>query len=58
MEFIAYYPFDDWNIARSRESNRENNCHLAVSLHSPFEEERLGLMPAEKQFPMKRSLNF
>ncbi|MDR2763951.1 MAG: 23S rRNA (adenine(2503)-C(2))-methyltransferase RlmN [Tannerella sp.] len=29
----------------------ESACHLAVSLHSPFPEERLSLMPVEKAFP-------
>lgn len=31
----------------------ESSCHLAVSLHSPFTEERLKLMPVEKAFPAK-----
>ena len=30
----------------------ESRCHLAVSLHSPFPEERLRIMPVEKAFPM------
>jgi len=30
---------------------QESSCHLAVSLHSPFHEERLLLMPAEKVYP-------
>ncbi|MEG1543378.1 MAG: 23S rRNA (adenine(2503)-C(2))-methyltransferase RlmN [Tannerellaceae bacterium] len=30
----------------------ESDCHLAVSLHSPFPDERLSLMPVEKAFPM------
>lgn len=29
----------------------ESDCHLAVSLHSPFPDERLTLMPVEKAFP-------
>jgi 23S rRNA (adenine2503-C2)-methyltransferase len=29
-----------------------SNCHLALSLHSPFSEERLKLMPIEKKYPM------
>ena len=29
---------------------RESNCHLAVSLHSPFPAQRRTLMPAEKAF--------
>ncbi|MDR0395294.1 MAG: 23S rRNA (adenine(2503)-C(2))-methyltransferase RlmN [Tannerella sp.] len=29
----------------------ESNCHLAVSLHSPYHEERLSLMPVEKTYP-------
>lgn len=28
----------------------DSDCHLAISLHSPFHEQRLSLMPAEKQF--------
>lgn len=31
---------------------RESRCHLAVSLHNPFGEERLGLMPMQKAFPL------
>ncbi len=31
----------------------ESECHLAVSLHSPYPEERLSLMPVEKVFPAK-----
>ncbi|MDD5962731.1 MAG: 23S rRNA (adenine(2503)-C(2))-methyltransferase RlmN [bacterium] len=35
-----------------------DNCkvHLAVSLHNPFFEERLALMPAEKSFPLEKTL--
>lgn len=29
-----------------------SNCHLAISLHSPFHEERLKLMPIEKAYPI------
>ena len=35
---------------------RESDCHLAVSLHSPFPEERLGMMPAEKAFGLQELL--
>ena len=31
----------------------ECKCHLAVSLHNPFPEERLALMPAQKAFPIQ-----
>ncbi len=31
----------------------ECKCHLAVSLHDPFPEERLALMPAQKAFPIQ-----
>jgi len=34
----------------------QSNCHLAISLHSPFHEERLKLMPIEKAFPMNEVL--
>lgn len=30
----------------------ESSCHLAVSLHSPFPDERLSIMPVEKAWPM------
>ena len=30
----------------------ESDCHLAVSLHTPLHEQRLRLMPAEKQYPI------
>ncbi|MDH6357989.1 23S rRNA (adenine(2503)-C(2))-methyltransferase RlmN [Parabacteroides sp. PF5-9] len=36
---------------------KESDCHLAVSLHSPFPEERLTLMPVEKAFPAKEIIN-
>lgn len=31
-------------------------CHLAVSLHSPFDDERLKLMPVQKTYPVKEIL--
>ena len=35
----------------------ESDCHLAVSLHSPYSEERVSLMPVEKAFPIKDVLS-
>ena len=35
----------------------KSDCHLAVSLHSPFPEERLSLMPVEKVFPLQGVLD-
>jgi 23S rRNA (adenine2503-C2)-methyltransferase len=32
----------------------ESRCNLAVSLHSPYHEERLSLMPVEKAYPIER----
>jgi len=32
----------------------ESSCHLAISLNSPFHEERLSLMPVEKAYPIKK----
>lgn len=29
----------------------ESSCHLAISLHSPFADERLSLMPVQKAYP-------
>lgn len=31
----------------------ESRCHLAVSLHNPFPDERFSLMPAEKAWPVE-----
>jgi 23S rRNA (adenine2503-C2)-methyltransferase len=33
-----------------------SRCHLAVSLHSPFEEERRRLMPVENVYPLREVL--
>ncbi|MDR2840085.1 MAG: radical SAM protein, partial [Paludibacter sp.] len=33
------------------------NCHLAISLHSPFHDERINLVPAEKAFPFADIIN-
>ena len=30
----------------------ESSAHLAISLHSPFADQRLSIMPAEKAFPL------
>ncbi len=30
----------------------ESNCHLAISLHTPFDEERRELMPVQKAYPI------
>ncbi len=35
----------------------ESRCHLAVSLHSPYPEERLQIMPIEKGYPMTEVLD-
>ncbi|MBQ9558602.1 MAG: 23S rRNA (adenine(2503)-C(2))-methyltransferase RlmN [Bacteroidaceae bacterium] len=35
---------------------RESPCHLAVSLHSPFHEERAGMMPAERAWSLTEFL--
>ncbi|GHT61781.1 putative dual-specificity RNA methyltransferase RlmN [Bacteroidia bacterium] len=32
----------------------ESQCHLAISIHSPFPEERLSLMPMEKTYPIEK----
>jgi 23S rRNA (adenine2503-C2)-methyltransferase len=34
----------------------ESDCHLAISLHNPFPEERIKLMPIEKTNPIKEVL--
>lgn len=32
----------------------ESKCHLAISLHTPFHEERLRIMPVEKAYPIEQ----
>lgn len=34
----------------------ESSCHLAISLHSPFSQERASLMPAEKAYPIEQTI--
>jgi 23S rRNA (adenine2503-C2)-methyltransferase len=34
----------------------ESQCHLAISIHSPFHEERQKLIPAEKAFPVAQTV--
>jgi 23S rRNA (adenine2503-C2)-methyltransferase len=36
---------------------KETQVHLAISLHTPFPDERLSLMPAEKAWPMTEVLD-
>jgi len=35
----------------------KTNCHLAVSMHTPFADERLKLMPVEKAYPIQKVLD-
>jgi 23S rRNA (adenine2503-C2)-methyltransferase len=35
----------------------ESKCHLAVSLHNPFDEERAALMPVQKAFKLEDVLS-
>ena len=35
----------------------ESSCHLAISLNSPFHEERMSLMPIEKVHPIEKIVN-
>ena len=35
---------------------QESRCHLAVSLHNPLPEERAGIMPVQKTFPLEKVL--
>jgi len=36
----------------------ETQCHIAISLHSPYHEERLSWMPVEKAFPAEKIIEF
>jgi 23S rRNA (adenine2503-C2)-methyltransferase len=44
-------------IPAMREFLDRTRCHLAVSMHSPFEEERRRLMPVENVYPLKQILD-
>ena len=35
----------------------ESKCNLAISMHSPFHDERLKLMPVEKSYPIKEVIH-
>ena len=43
-------------IPGMREFLSRSNAHLAISLHSPFDEERLEIMPVQKAYPIKKVL--
>ncbi len=36
----------------------DTNCHIAISMHSPFSDERLKLMPIEKSYPIKEIVDY
>ena len=41
------------DLATMKEFLDTTSCHLAVSLHNPFHEERLALMPVENKYPLE-----
>lgn len=43
-------------IKSLKEFLEKSNCHLAISLHTPFDDERLRLMPVQKTQPIKKVL--
>lgn len=43
-------------IPGMKEFLEQSKCHLAVSLHSPFEQERLSLMPIQNVYPLREVL--
>ena len=36
---------------------KESSCHVAISMHSPFHEQRLKMMPAEKAMPLTETIS-
>ncbi len=36
----------------------DTNCHIAISMHSPFSDERLELMPIEKKYPIRKIVDY
>ncbi len=43
-------------IPGMKEFLKRSNAHLAISLHTPFDEERLAIMPVQKVYPIKSVL--
>lgn len=43
-------------IPGMKEFLNRSNAHLAISLHSPFDDERLQIMPVQKAYPIKKVL--
>ena len=43
-------------IPGMQEFLKRSNAHLAISLHSPFDDERLQIMPVQKAYPIKEVL--
>ena len=50
-ESEANHGFNYRGSQRVKRFLEESDCHLAVSLHSPYPDERRSLMPVEKAFP-------
>lgn len=44
-------------IPSSKRFIESSNCHLAISIHSPYHDERLSLMPVEKAYPIADVIN-
>ncbi len=44
-------------IPGMKEFLEKSNCHLAISLHNPFEEERRKMMPVQNVYPIHDVLN-
>ena len=44
-------------VPRLKEFLDESRCHLAVSLHNPFPQERLEMMPVQKGYPLEEVVN-
>ncbi len=47
---------DGSGISPLRRLLDECQCHVAISLHNPFHEERLELMPMEKPYPLHKTM--
>ncbi len=49
LSTIGLYPATKEFLEKSR-------CHLAISMHNPFDQERLELMPVQKAWPISQTL--
>lgn len=54
MESETHYGFINRKLDELKQLAEQTDVHIAISVHSPFHEERLKLMPVEKAYPITK----